>query len=98
MTNVTADTEKKSFVDHNCSTELAVSVTAFLGNALILAALHKESSLHPPSKRLYRTLVTTDLAVGIIAGPLIVAYLISVLNVHLNICRFVFQGFHGRFF
>ena len=109
MTNVTADTEKKSFVDNYCSTELAggrktqlmvllalnifVSVTAFLGNALILAALHKESSLHPPSKRLYRTLVTTDLAVGIIAGPLIVAYLISVLNKHLNICRFTFKGF-----
>ena len=25
-----------------------LSVTAFLGNALILIALHKESSLHPP--------------------------------------------------
>ena len=33
-----------------------LSVTAFLGNALILIALHKESSLHPPSKLFLRCL------------------------------------------
>ena len=44
-----------------------VSVTAFLGNTLILVALHKETSLHPPSKLLYRNLAITDLCVGIIA-------------------------------
>ena len=38
-----------------------LSVTAFLGNALILIALHKESSLHPPSKLVLRSLVTTNL-------------------------------------
>ena len=37
-----------------------LSVIAFLGNALILIALHKESSLHPPSKLLLRCLATTD--------------------------------------
>ena len=36
-------------------------ITKFLGNSLILVALQKESSLHPPSKLLYRCLVTTDL-------------------------------------
>ena len=46
------------------------SVTAFLGNTLILVALHKETSLHPPSKLLYRNLAITDLCVGIIAEPL----------------------------
>ncbi|CAH3175187.1 unnamed protein product [Porites evermanni] len=37
------------------------SVTAFLGNTLILVALHKETSLHAPSKLLYRNLAITDL-------------------------------------
>ena len=46
------------------------SVTAFLGNYLILVSLHKESSLHPPSKLLYRCLATTDLLVGLVAQPL----------------------------
>ena len=43
-----------------------LSVTAFLGNTLILIALRKESSLHPPSKLLLRSLATTDLCVGLI--------------------------------
>ena len=42
-----------------------LSLTAFLGNSLILIALHKESSLHPPSKLLLRCLATTDLCVGL---------------------------------
>ena len=95
-------------MERHCSTEFAegranqllvliglnlfVSVTAFLGNALILAALHKESSLHPPSKLLYRNLATTDLAVGIIAEPFYVTYLISVLNEQSHICRFACLG------
>ncbi len=45
------------------------SITAILGNALILAALHRESSLHPPSKLLYRCLAVTDLLVGLITEP-----------------------------
>ncbi|XP_078361288.1 melanocyte-stimulating hormone receptor-like [Oculina patagonica] len=45
------------------------SITALLGNTLILIALHKESSLHPPSKLLYRCLAVTDLFVGLISGP-----------------------------
>jgi len=66
-----------------------LSVTAFLGNALILIALRKESSLHPPSKALLRSLATTDLGVGLIAEPLIAIYWISLLNEHWNICRLV---------
>ena len=38
-----------------------LSIMAFLGNALILVALRKESSLNPPSKHLLRCLATTDL-------------------------------------
>jgi len=63
-----------------------LSVTAFLGNALVLIALHKESSLHPPSKLLLRSLATTDLCVGLIAEPLSVAFRMSVKNESWNIC------------
>ena len=39
-----------------------VALSAFSGNALIIAALCKESllTLHPPSKLLYRNLAMTD--------------------------------------
>ena len=65
-----------------------VSVTAFLGNTLILVALLKETSLHPPSKLLYRNLAITDLCVGIIAEPVGIAYSMSVLN---DICVYMQQ-------
>jgi len=46
-----------------------LSITTFLGNALIVIALHKESSLHPPSKLLLRCLATTNLCVVLISLP-----------------------------
>lgn len=46
-----------------------LSLSAFLGNTLILVALGKESSLHPPSKLLYCSLTATDLLVGLISEP-----------------------------
>ena len=58
------------------------SLTAFLGNALILIALHKESSLHPPSKLLLRCLATTDLCVGLISEPLAITSWMSIVNEH----------------
>ena len=65
-----------------------LSVTAFLGNTLILFALHKKSSLHPPSKLLYRRLATTDLCVGIIVEPRGVIYWMSVVTEQWNLCRY----------
>ena len=64
------------------------SVTAFVGNTLILVALHKETSLHPPSKLLYRNLAITDLCVGIIAEPLIVTYWTSAVKERWDICYY----------
>ena len=63
-----------------------LSIAAFLGNTLILDALHKETSLHPPSKLLYRNLAITDLCVGIITEPLLVTYLTSVVNRRWDSC------------
>ena len=81
--NFTGNGQQKTLAELFCSPSLAaelhgqltflsvlnslLSVTAFFGNALILIALHKESSLHPPSKLLLRNLVTTDLCVGLIS-------------------------------
>ena len=60
-----------------------LSITAFLGNTLILVALEKDSSLHPPSNLLYRNLATSNLFVQ----PLRVTYWLSVVNERWNICR-----------
>ena len=100
--NFTRNGQQKTFTEVFCSPGFAaklhgqltfisvlnslLSVTAFLGNALILIALRKESSLHPPSKLLLRNLVTTDLCVGLISEPLAVAYCMSVANERWNIC------------
>ena len=43
-----------------------------------LVALHKESSPHPPSKLLYRSLAGTDFCVGIIVVPLAASRLIYI--------------------
>ena len=64
-----------------------LSITAFLGNFLILVALNKESSLHPPSKLLYRCLATTDLLVGLSTQPLAATYWMSVVHKHWSICQ-----------
>ena len=103
--NFTGEENQKTYLELLCSSELTfgihnellglsvlsifLSITAFLGNTVILIALHKESSLHPPSKLLYRTLAVTDLCVGIIVEPLGVTYWMSVVNERWNICRYV---------
>ena len=67
---------------------ILLSITTFLGNSLILVALHKESALHAPSKLLYRCLATTDLFVGLAAQPLYVTYWMSVVHEHWTLCHY----------
>ena len=106
LTNLTGDPKQTSYHGLACSTEFTgevhnhlivllalngfVAITAFLGNTLILVALHKETSLHPPSKLLFRTLATTDLCVGLIEEPLVVTYFTSILKEPWQICPYVF--------
>ena len=52
-----------------------LAITASLGNALILIALHKVTSIYPPTKLLFRCLAVTDLLVGLISQPLYVTFL-----------------------
>ena len=71
-----------------------LSIAAFVGNTLILVALPKETSLHPPSKLLFRNLAITDLCVGIIAEPLLVTYLMSFVKQRWDICYYLdYEGF-----
>ena len=67
---------------------ILLSITATLGNCLILVALHKESSLHPPSKLLYRCLATTDLLVGLVTQPFYATYWMSVVHKRWSLCQF----------
>ena len=67
---------------------ILLSITAFAGNSLILVVLHKKSSLHPPSKLLYRCLATTDLLVGLVVQPLSATYWMSVVQEKWILCRY----------
>ena len=49
-----------------------LSIFATLGNVLILVALRNVSSIHPPTKLLFRCLAITDLCVGLLGQPLYV--------------------------
>ena len=56
-----------------------LSITASLGNVLILIALHKVSSIHPPTKLSFRCLAVTDLGVGVFVQPLYATLIMSPL-------------------
>ena len=100
----TGRTQTKTFEELLCSPSLVsrlqqeslsfaalnilLSITAFAGNSLILITLHKESSLHPPSKLFYRCLATTDLLVGLISQPLAVSSWIFSAREHWIPCRY----------
>ena len=51
------------------------AITATLGNTLIFIALHKVSSIHPPTKLFLRSLAVTDFCVGVIVHPLFATFL-----------------------
>ncbi|XP_015759564.1 PREDICTED: melanocyte-stimulating hormone receptor-like [Acropora digitifera] len=77
-----------------------LAITATLGNTLILIALHKVSSIHPPTKCLLRCLAMSDFCVGVIAQPLFVAFLMEIASANwrilyltLSIFNYTFCGF-----
>ena len=106
MKNFTGGENLKTVAELRCSVEFTgevhgeliflsvintcLSITAFLGNALILVALRKDTSIHPPSKLLYRNLAITDFFVGIIVAPPYVAFCISVVNKRWDICYYAY--------
>ena len=66
---------------------IPLSFMAIVGNILIIIALQKPSSLHPPSKLLLGCLASTDLCVGLIIQPLYAIHLMS--SEHYKRCQYV---------
>ena len=64
---------------------VVLSVTAVVGNSLVLTALLKTRSLHSPSKALLRSLALSDLFVGISVQPMFIAYCSSGLLESFNV-------------
>ena len=50
--------------------DICLSIAASLGNTLIIIALQKVSSIHPPTKLLFQNQAVMDLCVGLIVQPL----------------------------
>ena len=65
------------------------SIFATLGNVLILVALQKVSSIHPPTKLLFRCLAVTDLCVGLLGQPLYVY--VNYIGLHFDIGKFMVE-------
>ena len=71
-----------------CSFNILLSITAFLGNALILRNV---SSLYPPTKLLFQCLAMTDFGVGLTSQPFYAIHVLySAINVNWDI--FLFSG------
>ncbi|XP_078342589.1 adenosine receptor A3-like [Oculina patagonica] len=67
-----------------------LSITAAVGNALILVALKNVSSIHAPTKLFFRCLAVTDLCVGLIVQPLYVTYIMShIIKMNVSVLYYV---------
>ena len=72
-----------------------LSIAATLGNVLILVALYKVSSLQAPTKLILRSLIVTDLCVGVVVQPLFVPLLLYpdfMTKINIFIPIFLAQG------
>ena len=69
---------------------IVMSITASLGNILILIALRKVTSIHPPTKLLFQCLAITDLGVGLISQPLMATLMLLVDNIDIKIWNVLF--------
>ena len=70
---------------------IVLSITASLGNILILIALRKVTSIHPPTKLLFQCLAITDLGVGLISQPLMATLMLLADNIDIKILRICYQ-------
>ena len=96
----TIDIDHRPFFVFIFSFNVFLAFTATLSNTLILIALHKVSSIHPPTKFLLRCLAISDFCVGVIAQPLFASFLMGIasgnrpiLDFTLNFLNFFFCGF-----
>ena len=69
------------------SLNTTLAIIIFLGNALVIVALQKASSLHPPSRLLLSCLASTDLGAGIVLPPLYIVHVLS--PKHSRLCSYL---------
>lgn len=65
---------------------ILLAITAFLENAVILAALQRKNSFLPPSKLMFQCLAVTDLCVGVVVQPLFVIQFTSATHHRFQLC------------
>ena len=88
--NQALSTPPAGIVEFLSALNIFLSVTAAVGNAVILIALKNVSSIHPPTKLFFRCLAVTDLCVGLIAQPLFVTLIMSrIINMNVNVLYYV---------
>ena len=76
-----------------------LSITAAVGNVLILIAIKNVSSIHPPTKLFFRCLAVTDLCVGLIVQPLHVTHLMSnIIKMNVHALHYVYKVFKASGF
>ena len=105
--NLTEIVGKKTYLEYFCSERFTegihhhlIFLSSFgvflciftsLGNALILVALRKESTLGSPSKLLLQSLATSDFCVGMLSDPLAAIYWVSAIKEHWSVCYYAFS-------
>ncbi|KAK2561167.1 Trace amine-associated receptor 7f [Acropora cervicornis] len=70
---------------------IVFAITAIVGNSLILVALHEQTTLHPPSKVLLRSLAAIDFCVGVFVAPIRVAFWMTLVKEKWHICVYIFR-------
>ena len=73
-----------SFAIFLAALNFSLSITAFLGNVVILFALRKVNSIRPQTKLLFQCLAVTDLAVGLTTQPLLaITFIPGAVEMHI---------------
>ena len=97
MANITGDgnlTLSAGVHEFFAALNIFLSITASLGNVLILVALHKVTSIYPPTKLFFRCLAVTDLFVGSVVQPLYVtSELAPFTNMDVNALNSVIEAY-----
>ena len=91
--NQTLSVSPAGIVEFFSALNTFLSITAALGNALILVALKNVFSINPPTKLCSRCLAVTNFCVGLIVQPLLIADIMSrVIKINLNILYYVYKS------
>lgn len=83
--------ERADFADNSSLAisfiNMPLSLSAFLGNLIILISLRKATSINRPTKLLFQNLAVTDLCIGFICQPLFSFHLMSIAMKRLDLCH-----------